>query len=421
MLVQISIIYCMVHMYVFLFLFYEYRCSRRVFAITAISFFLVISSGCLAILFTQGVAVMGQWGVLIGTAPTLIFFFLLSRRRDAHFLFIFCLSDTVCIWIELATALVDYWVKGNGVVTFALRLVAFPLLEYAVWRWLRQPFLQISHLVRKGWLLFALMTGSCYLILVLISVFPTAIFERPQDMPLAAMVLVLIALAYATIFQVLFEQLRVLEAQERQQVLEAQAAMMSRRVEDMRQAEESMRIERHDMRHRLQSLAALVREGEQTAALEYIGASQDALDGTSRPPFCKNVILDAVLASFFERARERGIQVEPRLAVPDPLPVDATELSTVLGNALENAIRACEELPREERRILCTCIAKPALMLEIANPYAGELRFGPDGLPLSDRPGHGVGVRSIVAFAEKNGAVCQFQAEDGWFKVQIAL
>lgn len=226
-------------------------------------------------------------GVLIGTAPTLIFFFLLSRRRDAHFLFIFCLSDTVCMWIELASALVDYWVKGNGVVTFALRLAAFPLLEYAVWRWLRQPFLRISHLVRKGWLLFALMTGSCYLILVLISVFPTAIFERPQDMPLAAMVLVLIALAYATIFQVLFEQLRVLEAQERQQVLEAQAAMMSRRVEDMRQAEESMRIERHDMRHRLQSLAALVREGEQTAALEYIGASQDALDGTSRPPSAK--------------------------------------------------------------------------------------------------------------------------------------
>lgn len=352
---------------------------------------------------------------------TLIFFFLLSRRRDAHFVFIFCLSDTVCIWIELATALIDYWVKGNGVVTFALRLAAFPLLEYAVWRWLRQPFLRISHLVRKGWLLFALMTGSCYLILVLISVFPTAIFERPQDMPLAAMVLVLIALAYATIFQVLFEQLRVLEAQERQQVLEAQTAMMSRRVEDMRQAEEAMRIERHDMRHRLQSLAALVREGEQTAALEYIGASQDALDGTSRPSFCKNVILDAVLASFFERARERGIQVEPRLAVPDPLPVDATELSTVLGNALENAIRACEELPREDRRILCTCIAKPALMLEIANPYAGELRFGPDGLPLSERPGHGIGVRSIVAFAEKNGAVCQFQAEDGWFKVQIAL
>lgn len=35
MLVQISIIYCMVHMYIFLFFFYEYRCSRRTFRISA--------------------------------------------------------------------------------------------------------------------------------------------------------------------------------------------------------------------------------------------------------------------------------------------------------------------------------------------------------------------------------------------------
>ena len=33
-LIQISIIYCMIHMYVFLFLFYEYRCSMRTFIIS---------------------------------------------------------------------------------------------------------------------------------------------------------------------------------------------------------------------------------------------------------------------------------------------------------------------------------------------------------------------------------------------------
>lgn len=217
--------------------------------------FFVLSAICLWILFTQGIAAMGQWGVLVASVPSLIFFLVMSQQRKAQFIFIFCFSDTVCMWIELASGLVDYAVHGGGIVTLALRVIAFPLLEYAVYRWLRRPFLEISHVVRRGWLLFAALTGVCYLILVLLSVYPTKIFERPQDIPLAAMVLVLIALAYVTIFLVLFEQLRALEAQERQWVFEAQAIMMSSRIQEIHRAEEAMRIERHDMRHRLQTVA----------------------------------------------------------------------------------------------------------------------------------------------------------------------
>ena len=76
-LTQLSILYCMVHMYIFMFLFYEYRCSRKTFRIAAVIIFFVVSAACMWIFFTQGLAAMGQWGVLIGTVPTLIFFFVM--------------------------------------------------------------------------------------------------------------------------------------------------------------------------------------------------------------------------------------------------------------------------------------------------------------------------------------------------------
>lgn len=238
--------------------------------------------------------------MLIGSVPSLIFLFAFSRQRNAQFIFLFCLCDTVCMWVELASGLIDYAVGGGGVVTLILRLVTLPLLEYAVWRWLRRPFLEMSHIVRHSWLLFALMTGVCYLILVVLSVYPTIIFQRPQDIPLAVMVLVLIAL-------------------------------------------------------------------------------------------------------------------------PDELPVDALELSIVFANALENAIRAVVKLPPDQRRIICKSVPTPRFMMEITNPYAGKVAFDREGLPVSDKPGHGIGTRSIVAFAEKYDALCRFQAEDGWFKVQLAV
>lgn len=420
-LTQLSILYCMVHMYIFMFLFYEYRCSRKTFRIAAVIIFFVVSAACMWIFFTQGLAAMGQWGVLIGTVPTLIFFFVMSRQRNAQFIFIFCFSDTVCIWIQLATILIDYAMKGDWLVAFILRLVAFPLLEYVVWRWLRRPFLEISRVVRKGWMLFALLTGISYFILVVLSVYPTMILERPGDMPLATMILALIALVYGTIFHVLFEQLRILAAQERQRVLEAQAIVMSHRIEDMHRAEKIMRIERHDMRHQLQTVASLVQRGDSAAVLDYIGASQERLSFIAPKSYCSNPILDAVLVNAAAQSEQLGIAAEITIALPEELPVGALELSIVFANALENAIQAVRDLPDDRRRIICKSVAYPQFMVEISNPYVGDISFNQLGFPITDKPGHGTGTRSIVAFSEKYNALCLFRAENGWFKLQIAM
>lgn len=420
-LVQISIAYCMVHMYVLLLMLYEHRGSKKVFWTSAVVLFAAAGAACLWIMVTQGIAAMGQYGVLIGSVPTLIFFFLFSRQRNAQFVFIFCLCDTVCMWVELTSGLIDYAVGGGGVVTLVLRLVAFPILEYAVWRWLRQPFLKSSHIVRRSWLLFAILTGVCYLILVILSVYPTIIFQRPQDIPLAVMVLALIALAYATIFLALFEQLHTLEAQERQQVFEAQAMMMYRRVEDTRRWEETLRIQRHDMRHQFQTIATLAQQGDRATLLDYIGTSQEKLDTATHQRYCSNPTLDAVLASAAEQAQKLGFSLELSIALPAELPVDALELSIVFANALENAIRAVEKLPVDQRRIVCKSVPQPQFIMEISNPYAGEVTFDQDGLPVSTQPGHGIGTKSIVAFAEKYHALCRFQTENGWFKVQLAV
>ena len=420
-LVQISIIYCMIHMYVLLYLFYEYRCSRRTFIISGAAVISVTSGICLWIFYTQGLAAMGQYGVMVASVPTLLFFFAMSKHRNAQFIFIFCFSDTVCIWIALASALIDQAVGGGGVVTFALRLISIPLLEYAVWRWLRRPYLEMSRLVRRGWLLFAALTGIIYLILVLISVYPTIIFERPQDIPLAVAVLILIALVYGTIFLVLFEQLHNLAAQERQRVLEAQTIMMSQRVEDILRAEETMRIERHDMRHQLQTVASLAQRGDRAALLDYIGSSQEKLDAIAPKRYCSHPALDAVLVNAAAQAEQINISMEIEIALPEELPVDVFELSIVFANALENAIHSVKELPEDQRRIICRSVTYPRFMIEIANTYAGKITFDQRGIPVADKSGHGIGTRSIVAFAEKHNALYLFRAENGWFKLQIAV
>lgn len=55
-------------------------------------------------------------------------------------------------------------------------------------------------------------------------------------------------------------------------------------------------------------------------------------------------------------------------------------------------------------------------MVEILNPCNEAVRFDDQGLPMAQQEGHGMGVRSIVAFCRKHDAVCQFDLTDGTFR-----
>ncbi len=110
--------------------------------------------------------------------------------------------------------------------------------------------------------------------------------------------------------------------------------------------------------------------------------------------------------------------MDAKIALPDTLPVDEGELAIVVANALENAIHANQKLPPNRREIYCKMVGTPSVMLEISNPCSGSVSFDSKGLPLAQKDGHGLGVQSISAFCQKNGAVCHFNLTNGWFQLQ---
>ncbi|MDO4270940.1 MAG: GHKL domain-containing protein [Eubacteriales bacterium] len=207
------------------------------------------------------------------------------------------------------------------------------------------------------------------------------------------------------------------------ELLSARVSALQNRLETARAADEAIRIERHDLRHKLQTLAALVEKDEKAEALAYIGASQARLDETKPARLCPDLVLDAVLSSYFDQARRRGIRVDANLAFPDKLPADAAELSTVFANALENAIHACEKLPAgTPRRIEVAVVPVPHFCVEIANTCGGTVELDGDGFPVSHEPGHGVGTRSMAAFFEKYKAVYQYKlTDDGMFRLRFLI
>lgn len=204
-------------------------------------------------------------------------------------------------------------------------------------------------------------------------------------------------------------------------LLRVQISALKEKMQKVREVEESIWIQRHDMRHVLQTVSELVARGDEKAALDFLYVTEKRLDEQQQIRWCRPLIMDAVFSWYFDQAQRQSILVEAKVSLPDPLPVDEGELAIVVANALENAIHANEKLPHDERKICCTILGEPNVMMKISNPCADTIQFDSSGLPVSQQEGHGIGVQSISSFCKRNGAVCHFEQKDGWFSVSLVL
>lgn len=353
--------------------------------------------------------------------PAIFMIYKLAKAHPALAVFTHATQILLSVYISATITLVNSALHGSEISDCLIRLAAYLVIILLEFAFMRRPFLQLTAIVQKGWGILSLIPCSFFLLAVTIATYPKNYTKNPSGVLLIYLLGVVIVVIYFSVFQYLFMQYRFQMANHNQELLELQVQSLKEKASETVAAAEKARIDIHDTRHRLQTIASLVESGKTQAVLDYINNSISQFQLRTPVHYCNDPILNATLSSYLERAATENITLETRFSIPDALPVDSAELSIVFANALENAITACCRLPEEERKIICKCIQKPKLMLEVSNPYAGTITFSNDGLPMPDEYGHGIGTRSIMAFCKKNDVFYNFTAENGWFTVMIVF
>ena len=418
----ISMAWSLVHALVIFMILYEPRLSRKGNVIATAIVMGAIAAGNVVIFALYGREVLSMLMTFTVLLPSVIFFYFMAKNRGTRFVFTFCIVRTVSLAIIISTAMVDIALFGDsGVFSFVSRLILYPVVEIFMGRWLRKIYHELQNSLEHGWGWFAVECAICYLLLAVMMNYPVFLADNIAYFPAVAIALLLLPVIYGTAFKSLIAQKKALEHKTREDIFHVEKGHMRDIITQADEIERRVRIERHDLRHRLRSILTMLEDGSIEEAKEYIRASSSRYDGTRVEKLCQNPILDAVLSTFFADAKKQGIEVRSELAIPHELPVDATDLSIVFANALENAINAASRLPEGERHIKCRYKIGPHHMIQISNTYEGEVEFDERGYPVSHEAEHGIGTRSIAAFCERYGALLSYKAEDGWFHVRIML
>lgn len=175
-----------------------------------------------------------------------------------------------------------------------------------------------------------------------------------------------------------------------------------------------MSLFRHDLRHRILALHGLLQRGQTEDALALLESSHEDLERTATHPYCLNPIINAIIAIYFEKAKEFSIRTDHKISFPPRLPAIESPLAYVLANLLENAITATATMPEEKRFVNLTLLMKGnQIALSVENSYDTPIHFDENGYPRTSKEGHGFGMLSIARFLDSHQAYKNFTQEDG--------
>ncbi|WP_037078354.1 sensor histidine kinase [Pseudonocardia spinosispora] len=177
--------------------------------------------------------------------------------------------------------------------------------------------------------------------------------------------------------------------------------MLTSELDSIRSLTDGLRAQRHEYSNRLHTLSGLLQLGHRAEAIEYLqaltdssGAGTSDIDASVHDPY-----LGALLLAKSEQAEEKGVAL--RLSDDSSLTGEITEpvtVTTVLGNLLDNALRAANLGSRRPAWIELTLLADGStlhLSVQDSGPgVAEELRavLFDEGTTTKITPGHGLGL-----------------------------
>lgn len=204
-----------------------------------------------------------------------------------------------------------------------------------------------------------------------------------------------------------------------QSSLNLQVSQAVREIEDLRESQQKTRAYRHDLRHHLQYLDGCLENGQIDQARKYIRSIDAAIEASRLTVYCENEAANLILSAFASRAEKQDVSLSIHAQLPHVLPIAESDLCVLLSNALENALHACAE-QEHSAIVVQTYVQSEKFFLQVVNDCSKPVQFQ-RGIPVTDRPGHGVGVRSICAIVERYGGLYSFSVQNGHFILRLSL
>lgn len=159
----------------------------------------------------------------------------------------------------------------------------------------------------------------------------------------------------------------------------------------------------HDLKNSLIAILGSIEDGNLSSAKAKIKKMINISNNSLQTVYTGQIVVDTMLNTKYKRMIKSNITFRPLCIMSDEKNFDYVNFCIFLGNALDNAIEACEKLPNE-RYINLKIIEKESVLLcYIVNSFDENVLKVNEKTSKSNKLLHGFGLDNMKAIVNENG------------------
>ena len=169
------------------------------------------------------------------------------------------------------------------------------------------------------------------------------------------------------------------------------------------ETQKEIRKTSHDMKNSLTAILGSIDDGKISVAKTKIQKMIDISNSSLQTVYTGQVVVDTMINSKCKRMKNSNIDFRPLCIMNGIHDFDYVNFCIFLGNALDNAIEACERISSERTINLKIIEREHILLCYIDNTYDGRKLKGSEKTSKTDKFLHGFGLDNMKAIINENG------------------
>ncbi|MEG1932795.1 MAG: GHKL domain-containing protein, partial [Pygmaiobacter sp.] len=248
----------------------------------------------------------------------------------------------------------------------------------------------------------------------------TLFFQIPVMYLIAAIASVGAIVATYLLFFVIKEVAHNTELEIKTQYLEQQQQIQMQYYSDINDRIMQTKQLRHDISNHLQTMRALLNQGDYQKASDYFQTVEAELSNNSTVFYCDHPALNALLCVKSEHAQSQKIETEISVTVSQSVEIREIDLISLFSNLFDNAIEACEHAAPEHTFVRISDHAgEGCYTLKITNSKLNTPVPQKNRKFISSKPDsnlHGLGLEIVQGIAQKYDGTALFHDNGAEFE-----
>lgn len=378
------------------------------------------AGGCLVtVLQAAALPTVGVMAIELLVIAAIAWYYLREQLQLCLFL-IFFYEVGVGLWDFLLSA-------GLGVLLHSENFINTGTVEYLIGIWLvRMLMLGVSVILTKQYQKTA-GTMRLFSIIVILGLFGTLILSQQKILPLDEdQIGSWLILSLVLLFAVMFFRMKRQHEMELEivRLKQDQAEILERDYQTLRRTYADNAKLYHDLHNHIEAIYQCLTGGDIQEAMRYCEDLRTPVREISQAVWTGDKAIDYLISSKMALAEQEHIKTTANIEYPHNTNIRSVDLTTILGNLLDNALEAAGKAP-DSLRFLNLTIRRinDMLIIKVENGY-GEVPTRKEGVLMTsktDTAFHGWGLRSVQTAAEHYDGTINTEYKDGIFKSVVTL